>query len=409
VPVVVAAMLAIFAPACRAADDVWPRWYGAVRLGAGVLVDTHAGAGIEVSPLQQANGLSLGVDLGPHVSVELAGDVFEAGLRVNGRSIGEYGMASLIPQLRLRTPLGDGRVEAYLLGGVGVGHAEFNDRKEPGRGVSVQADDVALVGSIGAGIDYLLTDGIALGFETRYMFSRGHEVMLAGQRRDMNLDALLATAHLRLLVPSRRGKASAAVDFDTAGRFYLGARVGGAALIDSAIGTDLVARPENAAIAGELNHVFAVGAGVDLSRHLGLELAAYGYEPVISVRGVGAVGEHAIYAIVPHVRLRYPLLGDRLVPYALAGIGGSYAEFNDRKPRGVETQVDGIDVGIALGAGVGVEYFLARTVAVGLETYYHLSRGHELKVAGRQRDIDIDALLTTAGVRIYFGRLSLAR
>jgi opacity protein-like surface antigen len=406
---VLAAAVVTAARPCRAAEDAWPRWYGAVRLGAGVLLDTHPARGIELSPLQQATGLSLGADLGPHVSLELAGDVFETSLQINGRSIGEYGMAVLVPQLRLRTPLADRRVEAYVLGGVGVSHAEFNDRKEPGIGVSIEADDVSLVGSIGAGIDYFVTDSIALGVETRYVVSRGHEVVLAGQRRDMDIDALLATAHLRLLVPSRRGAPASPIDFDTAGRFYLGARIGGAVLADSRIANDIVAKPENAAIAGEFNHVFMVGAGVDLSRHIGFELAAWGYEPIVTVRGVGAVGEYAVYAVVPQIRVRYPLLNDRLVPYALVGIGGSYAEFNDRKPRGAQTDVDGIDFGIALGAGGGVEYFLSSAIALGLETYYHVSRGHELKVAGRRRAVDIDALLTTAGVRIYFGRLAFLR
>jgi opacity protein-like surface antigen len=406
---VVAASIVVCARAGSAADEAWPRWYGAIRLGAGILMDTHPATGIEVSPLQQATGLSLGVDLGPRVSLELAGDVFEASLRVNGRSIGELGMASLIPQLRLRTALADERIEAYVLGGVGVSHAQFNDRKAPGIGLSVQADDVALVGSIGAGVDYALTDGIAVGFETRYILSRGHEVVVGGQRRDVSLDALLATAHLRMLVPARRGERSGTVEFGTAGRFYLGARVGAAALVDSGIATDIVAKPENAAIAGEFTHVFAVGAGVELSRHIGLELSAYGYEPVLAVRGVGVVGEYAIYAVVPHIRVRYPLLGDRLVPYALAGIGGSYAEFNDRKPRGEQTHVDGIDFGVAFGAGAGVEYFLTTGLALGLESYYHASWGHELNVGGRRRDVDIEALLTTAGVRIYFGRIAFLR
>jgi hypothetical protein len=38
-------------------------------------------------------------------------------------------------------------------------------------------------------------------------------------------------------------------------------------------------------------------------------------------------------AFVPQLRLRYPFLDDRLVPYLVAGAGIAFTDFNDRKPR----------------------------------------------------------------------------
>ena len=43
---------------------------------------------------------------------------------------------------------------------------------------------------------------------------------------------------------------------------------------------------------------------------------------------------------MPQVRVRYPLLGGRLTPYALAGVGVAFTEFNDRKPPGYDVAVE---------------------------------------------------------------------
>jgi hypothetical protein len=136
-----------------------------------------------------------------------------------------------------------------------------------------------------------------------------------------------------------------------------------------------------------------------------VELAADGHEPILKVRGVGAVGEYAVYTVVPQIRLRYPMLGGRVVPYLLGGVGISYAEFNDRKPHGLHARVDGTDYGIALATGVGLEYFVTNNIALGLETRYQTSQGHQLRLADRTHNVHVDAVLITAGVRIYLGTL----
>jgi opacity protein-like surface antigen len=376
-----------------------------VRLGTAVLPDASVARDVRASRMQQATGMSFGVDLGRHLGVELAGDVFEANLQRGGRDFGEYGSFSLVPQVRLRYPL-EGGVTPYVVGGVGVSINAFNDRKDPAVGLSVHADDTAPVGALGVGVEYHLTDDIALGGELRYLVSRGHEVEVAGRRRNAELDALLATVSLRLLGTGRPDRARTPV-VDTTGRYYLMLRVGGAAVTDERLGGPFEARAENAAV-GDLSLLIGVTAGIDLGHYLGVELAADGHEPIVRLRGVGAIGEYAVYTVVPQARLRYPLLDGRLVPYALGGVGASYAEYNDRK--GVRVHVNGSDVGLAVAVGAGLEHFVTGNIAVGVETKYVMSRGHELEfeLDGRRHGVGVDALLATAGVRIYFGALPMA-
>jgi hypothetical protein len=83
-----------------------------------------------------------------------------------------------------------------------------------------------------------------------------------------------------------------------------------------------------------------VAVGIDLGRYAGIELSADGYEPRLAVRPFGVIGEYAIYAVIPQLRLRYPLAGGRITPYLLTGVGLSWAEVNDRKPAGFDLDVD---------------------------------------------------------------------
>ncbi len=349
--------------------------------------------------------MSFGADVGRHLGFEIAGDVFETNLKRRGRDIGEYGVFTLIPQIRLRAALPGTPMTPYLLAGAGVSLNEFNDRKKPAVGLSVRADDVAVVGTVGTGLDYTLTDDIAIGAELRYLVSRGHEIEIAGRRRDAQLAALLATASLRLLFSGQHSVESlGAPDVDTAGRYYLALRIGGATITDRRIGGPIEATPENAA-KGDFSLLLGVGVGVDVGSHLGVELVADGHEPILKVRGVGAVGEYAVYTVVPQIRFRYPMLGGRFVPYLLGGVGVSYAEFNDRKPHGLTARVHGTDYGVALATGVGLEYFITNNIALGLETRYHTSRAHQLLLADRTHNVHVDAVLITAGVRIYLGSL----
>jgi opacity protein-like surface antigen len=159
--------------------------------------------------------------------------------------------------------------------------------------------------------------------------------------------------------------------------------------------------PEPAAV-GPANYFIGGVIGLDLGRHFGLELTAGGYEVRVHSADRGSVGEEAIYAIIPQVRARYPVLDGRLVPYAVGGVGAGYAEFNDRKPAGAGFAIEGTSWGVAATLGTGIEYLVASNIAAGVEARYLTSRGHTVKIGdGRTQGANFDAVLLTVGLRIY--------
>ena len=81
-----------------------------------------------------------------------------------------------------------------------------------------------------------------------------------------------------------------------------------------------------------LEDMWGLGAGVNLSRHWGVELALDNWDDRLRDPVVGTVGEIGVGSFTAQVRYRYPLMHDRVVPYAVAGIGGAMYRFNDRKP-----------------------------------------------------------------------------
>ena len=137
---------------------------------------------------------------------------------------------------------------------------------------------------------------------------------------------------------------------------------------------------------------------------MSLEFSAEGFEPNVELRGLGLIAEYAIYNLMPQVRLRYPLLNGRLVPYALAGLGLSYGELNDIKQRGLAltfSHLKNYTVGGAL--GLGIEYFVARNIAVGMEAKYEILRDHVFEIQGQRTRANLDTVMTTLGFRVYFG------
>jgi opacity protein-like surface antigen len=145
---------------------------------------------------------------------------------------------------------------------------------------------------------------------------------------------------------------------------------------------------------------------MDITRHIGAEFSIDGYDFEVRVPGRGSVGEYAIYTYVPQLRVRYPLLDGRLTPYFVTGVGMSFGEFKDRKPHGRDLDLGGEDFAVAAVAGIGVEYFVASNIALGLETKYLYSRDHTLQTSGPDRDLNLDSMLTSVGLRIYFGKRS---
>jgi opacity protein-like surface antigen len=395
--------LALAAPPAQAEDTDQFRFYWAMRLGLSVLTDGRATSSVDADTRQQLTGMSLGVNLGRYLSLEVAGDVYETELRSGGRKLGEYGMLSLIPQARLRFPVLDGRLTPYLVGGVGIAHNEFNDRKPLAVGTRIRASDTTVVGAFGAGIEYFIANNVAVGVEARYLVSRDQEIEIGGRRESASLDAILAAASLRVLFPETPAAARAApVEPAPSYGLYVGFRVGAAVAAPQSIGSGFSVEHENAVVFGGASQLYGAALGADLGRHVSLEMTFSGWEGNIRLRGVGTVEEYAVYSFMPAVRLRLPLLGGRLVPYVLGGAGVGWHETNDGKPLGAALDVTGKDWGFVGAVGVGVDYFVARNVALGVESAYYLSRGHRLALAGRGHDVDLSWIATTFGLRLYF-------
>jgi opacity protein-like surface antigen len=217
----------------------------------------------------------------------------------------------------------------------------------------------------------------------------------------------LTSIGVRLFYPELRPAPMADAREPTLARLYLGLRAGVALLPDTDLTSEIEARPVPGAIGGELAPYYGVALGLDLNRHVGVELAAEGYEVVLARRGLGSVGEYAIYTFVPELRLRYPIEEGRVVPYGILGVGLGHAEWNDRKPRADHMSIKANTNSIAAVVGAGIEYFVTRNIAVGLESKYLYSPGHEIKVEGRGEDATLQAVEVTFGLRVYlasFGR-----
>jgi opacity protein-like surface antigen len=357
-------------------------------------------------------GLSLGANLNRYWGVELSADTFERRIKSGGDTLGEYGVVAFGPQVRLRYPLLDDRLVPYVVGGAGVAFTNFNDRKPrtpPKSRVDIQGTEQALpVGTIGVGIEYFFADNLAAGVEIKYLAADNTTLRIDGARHSQQVGSLFTTVGLRLLVPEHRPQPPVAPGEPAPRRLYFGVRAGAAISVNTDAFSNAEIRPEPPAYFGVGNQFFGAALGMDFGRHWGVELAMDGYEVDLAVPGLGSVSEVAVLHVVPQLRLRYPLLGGRLVPYALGGVGLGYAEQNDTKGARAGRDVQASGFGVAAAGGVGIEYFVASNIAVGLESRYVTSRGHTLRInGGPEASGHYDALTVAFTLRVVlaqFGR-----
>ena len=207
-PTIVLLLVSLLAvvPSSHAQDTDDIRGYLGIRLGITAAHDTDIGGGLGATPNEQVLGVSLGVNLGRHLGVELAGDGWERNMRLARRSIGEFAMYTAMPMLRARYPLLEGRLTPYALAGLGAGYTEFNDRKRPGFEVDVGGTSWGVAAALGLGLEYFVANNITIGVETKYIISRDQEVRLNGRQQSLELDTLLATGGIRLYFPEVKGR-----------------------------------------------------------------------------------------------------------------------------------------------------------------------------------------------------------
>lgn len=395
--------------------SAWAQDVGDVRFyfGLGVgqsLINDDPLPGLDwVSQRSNLTNLTAGVNLGRYFGLELSGDYHFKYFDVPGLGeIGEYGMFALIPQARLRYPLFDGLLVPYVLGGVGVSFNEFNDQEPAGAGLQVHARDAAPVAAVGAGIEYFVADNVALGVQVKYLISRWNEIEIEGlvPRGQANLDTLLLSATIRLLFPETPAARRADRPYAGAGRFYVGARIGGAIPVHEEIADGIEWSPSHNAVSTALGVCRLIGfsLGLNAGEYWGIEVVAQGFTPQLALAGRGdRFGKYAVYSFIPQVRLRYPFLGGQVSPYLLGGVGLGYGEFAHPKPNSVALEpLGGEGYGVAASLGVGVDYFVAKNIALALETNYLWARIPGLVVQGQSLPVNADSFLATVGLRVFF-------
>ena len=393
------ALVAIGVAPCRAEDSDRLRYYLHLR-------------GQDTNPWTKVHdhwGLSLGANLGRYWGLELSADTFEREVQKSGDTLGEYGVVALVPQVRLRYPVLDDRLVPYLVAGIGVAFAEFNDRKPrtpPNRRVAIEGADTSLpVGTLGAGLEYYFADNLAVGAEIKYLVAGDTTFRIDGARHSQPVASLFTTLGLRLLVPERRPPPPLGAGEPAPARLYFGFRAGSAIATDTRAFSNVEIRPEPPAYFSTGNQFFGVALGLDLGRYLGVELAADGYEVVLATPAQGSLTEMALVHVIPQLRVRYPLLEGRVVPYAIAGVGVGHAERNDRKQAGTGVEIENSSFGVAAAVGAGVEYFVASNIALGLETRFLTSRGHTIRIdGGREASGHYDAVTVALTLRVFLAR-----
>ncbi len=152
-------------------------------------------------------GASFGADGPRGLGFELAIDQYERGVggtsAVTGERDGvlEVSTWNVVPQVRWRRPLLDGRLVPYVLGGIGLGLTQGNDgcRTPPAGVPTLRVDDVSFVATAGAGIEYFVADNIAVGVEARWVHNRP-EAEIDGKRQTIDASRIVLAASLRIYV-----------------------------------------------------------------------------------------------------------------------------------------------------------------------------------------------------------------
>ena len=445
---VIAAVLALgmLAPRVHAAalgsggwlfDPDYVRSYVGLRYGQSLYADSRISPLLKIADNSgnDAYNAVLGLDLSRYLGLELALNYLEGDITGEGfGKLGEQTVYTIVPQVRLRYPLRDGRLVPYLVGGVGFGISEFSD----GTFEAVNRPDAVIptsretstAGTLGTGLEYYLAPNLSLDLEAKYIFfsattetKRGRVppqnvpdppqpvpgVGEPGPRQDLNLDNIVFSAGFRMYFP----QAGAADQFQgvrwpSAGedgkRGYLALRVGGWWLQSGKEFTPGFLASDN-----EKQQLTSGSLGFSWNRYLGAELAVDYYEFEVNAADGGfKVNEYSVWAFLGQLRARYPLWNDRIVPYAVAGLGAGFTEPNDSTPEGHLTRMpSGQDWSLAWAAGAGVDWMVARNIALEAEAKY-LSIHPDVGVEGRfqrprtRQSGKVDSLLFSVGVRVFF-------
>lgn len=145
---------------------------------------------------------------------------------------------------------------------------------------------------------------------------------------------------------------------------------------------------------------YSIGLGANFDKYLGAELAFDYY-----LRDWGQpqnLAQVSSYHLVPEIRARYPLFKNRLVPYAVAGIGPSWLQSKavDRNAASLNPRLE--DFSYTIEAGGGLEYFIADNVTFGVEGKYLWVNPVDGTYGNTTEPVNLSTAFFTFGLRIYF-------
>lgn len=152
----------------------------------------------------------------------------------------------------------------------------------------------------------------------------------------------------------------------------------------------------------EVDDHYGISFGYNFNRFLGVEFAVDSFERELDLSGIGVIGEESVASFVPQLRVRYPVLKDRLVPYVVMGAGPAVLQFNDRRKAGFGREIDADVTRAGFVLGGGLEYFLADNIAVGFEGKYLWMDEVDVRVDGVAYPKDLSSFMGALSLRVYF-------
>jgi opacity protein-like surface antigen len=357
--------------------------------------------------LQDMWGFGFGWNLNRHWGVELAVDTWESSLFIpgTGDTVGEEAVTSFAVQGRYRYPLWEDRLVPYLVAGIGGAAYQFNDRKDAGLGLDIDADGSGFTANAGIGLEYFVADNVALGVEAKYLWFDPVQVSVGGREFEYDASDWVVTVGLRLYLAENDPQPLVRSGDAGPVRLYFGGRAGGSFILDDAWTDSISLEPEVSAWGGVFNQHFGLCFGANFGAHWGIEVAADGGEYTLLDQGTQRLGEYALVTAIPQVRYSWPLRGGRWVPYASAGVGVAFGELNDLKPPFDGSRLDAGGLSPAASAGVGLEWFIARNLSFHLETQWKQVWGQSAKLDGVERDGDFSQIHVMMGFRMYLVEL----
>jgi len=387
--------------------DTSGRFYLYFRGGENLIVDDEFVDDVEFDTPNGINfnlGVGIGYDIDRHWSVEIEGDGTEPDLRDQrtGRKINEFSNITLIPAVRFRWPIGDGRFVPYAVGGVGMSINDVNDSAN--LRLKVKAQSTNVVGTLGLGFDYFLAENVAVGFVTQSFIHsdistsfRNTDDPSQNRSGSANLSSVAFLAHIRLY-PGQNAASEGGLKwlhadhgpFDEGQRrYYLMALAGTHQFFNDGVGGDVTMEAP-----GGANWTLGGAGGVNLTEHWGFEIALFNSDPNLNAPGLGKFGELSNFTVLPQARYRWQFLQGRLVVFGTGGVGVAWYTVNDQRDtlpkfsgnnvttaRSPRVTVD--DVVIAGSVGAGIEYFLNSNLSVALSLPYTMYGNAHTKVQQR--------------------------